>query len=252
MEQITRPTILGIPFDQVNMRDAVVRTRAAFNGNRLFHVATAGPEFLMASRHDPKFAAVMQQADLTIPDGFGVILAARLLGHQGLHRIPGMEYLEETMMACVQDGVSIFLYGAQPGVAEDAARNLVRRYPNLQIAGIENGFRGWLRIPDTYVCWRVRKSGARLLLVALGAPRQEFWIDRNRHQLGQARVAIGVGGAFDFWAGRIRRAPIIFRKVGLEWLWRFMQEPRKRSRRIYYATWKFLQAVLQEKRGHHA
>jgi len=242
-----RPRILGVPFDTVAIDEAIARSRTALAGDRLFHVVTAGPEFVMASRARPDFAAVLERSDLSLPDGMGIVIAAKILRTPGLHRIPGMEYLERLLAVCVNDGVGVFFYGAMPGVAQAAAAQLIRRHPGLRVAGIESGWRGWLRVPDRYVAWKIRRSRARVLLVALGAPDQELWLDRHRSRLGDVRLAIGVGGAFDFWSGRIRRAPVVFQKLGFEWAWRLLQEPRTRWRRIATAVVAFPAAVLRDK-----
>ncbi|MBI5405221.1 MAG: WecB/TagA/CpsF family glycosyltransferase [Candidatus Kerfeldbacteria bacterium] len=247
-----RPTILGIPFDATSLADAVARTQAALGGRTVFHVVTPGPEFLMTSRHHQRFAEVLRQADLSLPDGMGVIVAAKILGQAGLRRIPGMDFLDGLLRAAVSGGVAVFLYGAMPGVAEAAAKRLTKQYVGLKIAGIESGFRGWIRVPESFVAWRIRRSRAAVLLVALGAPEQELWIDRNRSQLGSVRVAMGVGGAFDFWSGQVARAPQLMQRLGLEWAWRLLQQPRQRWRRIVTATWSFMIAVLNEKRRSHA
>lgn len=246
-----RPRILGVPFDTVALGEAAARSRAALTGDRLFHVVTAGPEFVMASRSQPEFAETLKRADLSLPDGMGILVAAKILRVSGLRRIPGMAYLERLLSICAKDKASVFFYGAMPGVAQAAAAELVRRYPGLEVAGVESGLRGWLLVPDSCTAWKIRRSGARVLFVALGAPAQELWIDRHRARLGNVRLAVGVGGAFDFWSGRIRRAPLFFQKLGFEWAWRLLREPRKRWRRIVTATWMFLREVWREKRRLH-
>lgn len=246
-----RPTILGIPFNVTTPESAVQQTIAALDGQKLFHVVTPGPEFLMASRHHARFADVLRRSDLSLPDGMGIVFASKILGHNGLRRIPGMSYLDGVLRAAAKHGTGIFLYGAMPGVADAAARRLVQRWPSLKIAGVESGFRGWIRVPESFITWRIRRSGASILFVALGAPQQELWIDRHRDQLGSVRIAMGVGGAFDFWSGQIKRAPVVMQRLGLEWAWRFLQQPRQRWRRIITATWSFMIAVLQEKRRLH-
>lgn len=247
-----RPTILGIPFDAVSVQMAVDRTLTALAGSAVFQVVTPGPEFLMTSRHHAQFREVLQRADLSLPDGMGVVLAAKYLGQPGLRRIPGMEYLESLLAELSRKQIPVFFYGGMPGVADEAVRQLSLRFSGLRIAGAESGFRKWLRVPEAYICWRIRQSGAAVVFVALGAPEQELWIDRNRERLGLVRIAIGVGGAFDFWSKRIRRAPVWLRRLGLEWFWRLLQEPGKRWRRILTATWSFTHAVLREKWRTHA
>lgn len=205
----------------------------------------------MAARHHARFQSILSRADLSLPDGFGLVLAARFLGLPRLARISGMDFLSAMLERAADQGWRIFFFGAQPGVAEQAVAKLLKRYPRLGVAGVESGWRHWLRLPDVYVCWRIRRARPDILLVALGAPQQELWIDANRQRLGSIRVAMGVGGAFDFWSGRIRRAPRLLQRLGLEWMWRLLQEPRRRGQRIVTAVVRFPLAVLREKWGAH-
>lgn len=247
-----RQTILGIPFDATSLAGAVERTLQAIDDRAVFHVVTPGPEFLMTSQHHQRFADVLRRADLSLPDGMGVIFASKILGQTGLRRVPGMDFLDGLLRAAASGGLEVFMYGAMPGVAEAAAKRLTKQYAGLKIVGVESGFRGWIRVPESFVTWRIRRSRAAVLLVALGAPEQELWIDRNRYQLGSVRVAMGVGGAFDFWSGLVARAPKLMQRFGLEWAWRLLQQPHRRWRRIVTATWSFMIAVLNEKRRSHA
>ncbi len=201
----------------------------------------------MAARHHLDFQSILSRADLSLPDGFGVVLAARFLGLPRLTRISGMDFLSAMLERAEHQGWQVFFFGAQPGVAEQAVVKLLKRYPRLPVAGTESGWRHWLRLPDAYVCWRIRRARPDILLVALGAPQQELWIDANRQRLGSVRVAMGVGGAFDFWSGRIRRAPRLVQRLGLEWLWRLLQEPRARWPRIMTAVFLFPLTMLREK-----
>lgn len=242
-----RPQLLGVPFDVVSLAQALDRTAAAIRGKSLFQVVTPGPEFVMAARHHDRFRSILSRADLSLPDGFGLVLAARFLGLPRLARISGMDFLNVMFKRAEAEGWRFFFFGAQAGVAEQAAAKLLKRYPRLSVAGVESGWRHWLRLPDTYVCWRIRRARPDILLVALGAPQQELWIDANRQRLGSIRVAMGVGGAFDFWSGRIRRAPRALQRLGLEWLWRLLQEPRARWQRIVTAVFLFPLAMLREK-----
>lgn len=242
-----RTSILGIPFDAVTRPAAVERVAGAIHGRQLFHVVTAGPEFVMAAKNNEQFRRVLQSADLSIPDGFGIILASRLLGRSRLQRVSGMDFLSALIQRAAVDGWGVFLFGASSGIAEQAAAYLLRQHPSLKVVGVDSGFRSGWRLPDKFITWRIRRSGAQLLLVALGAPKQEVWIDQHRRTLGRVRIAVGVGGAFDFWSGVISRSPRLLQQIGLEWLWRLFQEPRRRWPRIVTAIWRFPLAVLREK-----
>ena len=187
------------------------------------------PELVMRALHDPAAAEAVLDADLRFPDGVGAVWAAGRQGVAGLARMPGIELAERLLAGAAQEGLSVYLLGAAEGVAEEAARCLTERLPGLLVAGTGHGYFG-LAEEDTVVA-AVRASGARVLLVALGAPRQEVFLHRHRHELGAA-VALGVGGSFDVWAGRVTRAPGWTQRLGVEWLYRLAADPRRVRRQL--------------------
>ena len=177
---------------------------------------------LLRAHDDPAYAAVLARADLSVADGVGCAWALRRWTGKRTERITGLELIDALCAQCVRDGSSVFLLGARPGVAPRAARNLSGRFPGLRLAGVRDGF--WPGEQEADVVFEVNASGAGLLLVALGQPRQEEFLDRQRVQL-HARLGVGVGGCFDILAGDLQRAPRWVRRLGLEWLFRLGQEP---------------------------
>lgn len=232
-----RSTVLGVPLDDVGDTPALTRRLDVFLGSDRAHlVVTPNAEFLMAARHDETFRAILRRADLALPDGIGPVLAARWLTGRHLPRVSGPELLERLLAAAEERGCRVFLFGARPGVGRDAVHAIARRYPRLVVVGAESGFRGWgWRLPKHDLIRRIRHARPEVLVVALGAPRQEKWIAHHLWELPTVRVAIGVGGALDFLAGRVRRAPRPLRRAGLEWFWRLMLQPW-RLPRILTAT----------------
>lgn len=220
--------ILGVRVDCVDMEGALVRVERMLEARgptRL--VATVNPEFVMRARGDAAFRRVLDSAALCLADGIGVVWAMRRQGCREQQRVAGSDLLPRLAELCARRGWRPFFLGAQPGVAEEAARRLQSRVPGLRVAGCHGGS-PWPE-DDEESLRRIRDSGADLLLVAYGHPRQEFWIDRNRPRLN-VPVAVGVGGAFDFLAGRRLRAPVIVRSAHLEWLWRLGLEPWRARR----------------------
>ena len=219
---MNRVSILGVPVDPITESDAVDWVAAAVRDQRPRQVATVNPEFVMRARHDGRFLDVLAKADLCIPDGYGVVWAARRLGHPLPQRIAGVDFIRALARRGAQDGWRFFFLGAGPGIAESAASVLAQDYRGLVVAGCLAGS------PDTsddpVTAGTVRAARTDVLLVAYGAPGQDLWIARNLRQSG-ARVAIGVGGAFDFISGRARRAPRWMQDRGLEWLHRLIKEP---------------------------
>lgn len=223
MSAPTAIPILGIPVHAVTMAEALALVEGYLAEPRVHQIATVNPEFVMAAQNDAAFRHALRTADLCLPDGVGLLYAARRWGRTLPERVPGSEFvyaLAERAAACRWP---LFLLGAAPGVAEAAARIFEQRYPGVQIAGTYAGS------PDPAeneaIVQRVNDSGAVLLYVAYGAPKQDKWIERNRHTLTTVRVAIGVGGSLDFITGRAVRAPRWLQRLGLEWLHRLIREP---------------------------
>jgi N-acetylglucosaminyldiphosphoundecaprenol N-acetyl-beta-D-mannosaminyltransferase len=243
-----RPTILGIPFDPVTMEEAINRVAAAISKHIFCQIVTPGPEFIMRAQHDVAFAEVIRSAELSLPDGMGVVFAAKALGLPPLTRVTGNDLMDGIFDEAVKKNWRVYLYGTlREGAIARAAAAAVKKYPGLHIVGADSGFRRWLRVPDTVACWRIRRSKADVLFVALGAPAQDLWIARNRHRLGNVMVAAGIGGAIDYLSGALPRAPKLFQMLGLEWLVRLIMQPRRRWRRIVTAVIKFPAAVVREK-----
>ena len=194
----------------------------AFPSSPCRQICTVNPEFIMEARRNPEFARVLEQADLNVPDGVGVLWAARGRGVHLRERVTGSDGIYRICARAAEQGWRVFLLGASPGVAEQAAARLRARLPKLDVVGTFSGSpdeRDW---PDI----RRRLSAARpdVLFVAYGHPRQDLWIQRHRAEL-PAVVAIGVGGAFDFVAGKAQRAPLWVQRLGLEWLHRLLTQP---------------------------
>lgn len=236
-------SILGVPIDNITLGEAVDRLVVFAQGSGQHHVMTPNPEMLVAAQKDPTFRSVLQSSTLNLPDGTGLLLAARFLGTPLRSRVTGVDAVSAL---CLRADVGpVFLLGAAPGVAERAASLLRRKNPALVVAGTYAGS------PDTEeeeaILQRINASGARLLFVAFGAPVQDLWIARTLKRMPGIKIAMGVGGAFDFLAGVRPRAPILLRLIGLEWLWRLLVEPA-RFGRMFTAVVVFPFLVLQRGR----
>ena len=219
-----RVDVLGVGFDRVDLTGATERIlRRLDAGDRTF-VITANPEFVMLARSDEAVARIAQEAHLVVADGSGVVAASRLLG-DALPRVPGRLLVDALVPHLAQRRSRMFFLGAAPGVAERAAAELRRRAPGLAIAGVHAGSAE--PADDAVSVARVRDSGAEVLLVAYGMPKQEQWIARNLAGLPGVRLAIGVGGVFDQLAGVQKVPPAALHAIGLEWLWRLAREPRR-------------------------
>jgi N-acetylglucosaminyldiphosphoundecaprenol N-acetyl-beta-D-mannosaminyltransferase len=220
-----RVDVLGVGFDRVDL-DAALRTviERLRRGERTI-VITANPEFVMLARRERDLCRIAASADLVIPDGTGVFLASRLLGDPLPGRAPGRLLVDRLAAHAARAGISLFLLGARPGVAERAAARLRERHPGLAIAGTHAGSSA--PDADEGTVERVNAASPRVLLVAYGMPHQERWIARNLARLPSVGVAIGVGGVLDQLAGIASVPPRLVHAAGLEWLWRLLTDPRR-------------------------
>ena len=217
--------ILGIQFDNLTREEAARRGAELLEEDCFHYVVTPNPEFILAAEGDGEFRAVLNGADLVLPDGIGVVYSARILGRPLQGRVPGIEFAED-MLACLNGtGGRLYLLGAKPGVAEEAGRRILERYPNLTLCGTQDGYFK----DEEAALFKVPPARPDLLFVCLGAPKQEKWMARWGRHTG-ARLAIGLGGALDVFAGSVERAPESWRKLGLEWAYRLKKEPKRIGR----------------------
>jgi N-acetylglucosaminyldiphosphoundecaprenol N-acetyl-beta-D-mannosaminyltransferase len=214
--------------DVISIDDALDRALNWLGSDVPGVVMAINPEKIRAIGDDPMLEKFNAESGLAIPDGMGVVLAAKLLGFRNAERITGIDFCERLIERCAEQNIPIFMYGASGGVAEAAARALKERYAGLNIAGAAHGFVP-IEEQDALVA-KIVASGAKVLLVALGSPRQELWINKNLHRLGAVRIVQGVGGSFDVFSGRLKRAPESWQKLGLEWLYRLFAQPSRLPR----------------------
>jgi len=215
--------LLGARVDGLNMREAVKKIASLVEGDGgPGMVVTLNPELLFRAQYERELLAVINRAKLVTADGVGIVWACRVAGYPVPERVTGIDLMMELLKKAAGRGWRLFMLGARPGVAEEAADKLRRRYPGLQVAGTHHGY--FQPAEDIEIVNMIRRVHPDLLFVAMGAPRQEVWIDRYLKELG-VKVAIGVGGSFDVIAGRSRRAPVWMQKLHLEWLGRLLMEP---------------------------
>lgn len=220
-----RTDVLGVAFDNVTMDEAVDRALAMLEEEGPHLVVTPNPEIVQRADKDPEFAEILSGADLVLPDGVGVIYAAKILGRPLRARVPGIDFASALLKRVEGTGKRLFLLGAAPGVAEQAAVNLRAAHPGLTVCGAHDGYFK----EDGPVADAIREARADLVFVCLGAPKQEKWIAAYGKAAG-ARLYIGLGGSLDVFAGKVERAPERFQKLGLEWLYRLMKEPSRVGR----------------------
>jgi len=230
--------IFGVRLDELETFDELRAVTTGFlDGDRTFRIFTPNPEILLRARSDAAYADVLRSADLALPDGTGVTLVQTLRDGRTVRRWPGVEIAAFLVRLAAERGETVAFVGGAPDVAERAAARW-RTLPGSNVvvagAGVEVDEDGSARPAerDDEMVDTIRSAAPAIVLVGLGAPKQERWIARHADAFPSVRVMIGVGGAFDMWAGSRRRAPRAFRTLGLEWLWRLALEPRRLPRII--------------------
>lgn len=219
--------ILGVTFDNLTMNQALERARGYLQAEGFHYVVTPNPEFVLAAQKDPAFSAVLNGADLTIADGIGVVYAAKILATPLHERVPGIDFASGILAQLNDTGGRVFLLGAKPGVAQQAGERIQDQYPGLTVCGTHHGY--FKSDEDAQVARLVADTQPDALFVCLGAPRQELWMAQwGKHTA--AKLAIGLGGALDVFAGTVQRAPERFQKLGLEWAYRLVKEPKRITR----------------------
>ena len=235
-----RIDVLGVGFDNLTMEEAVDEGVRLLHAEGTHYVVTPNPEIVEVCREDPAAMRAVNGADLVLPDGIGVIKGAAMLGTPLKEKTPGIEFAAHLMGRMAEEGLSLYLLGAKPGVAEQAAENLQKQYPGLQIAGTHDGYFK----DDGPVAEDIRRSGADVVFVCLGAPKQELWMEKNGAATG-AKLLCGLGGSLDVFAGVVERAPKFWSDHGLEWFYRLCKEPRRIGRMMKLPL--FLVHVRREK-----
>lgn len=268
--------IAGVQFNPIRYKEVLTAIEVFVGSEGQHMIFTPNPEMLVDANRRPEFNEVLNAASLLVPDGIGILWAAYYLSLPkpkskiGYHlqawsslfkilfkskaiyrifpeRVTGADLLLKIVEASQGDHWPIFLLGAAPGVANIAMDRLLKKYPGAIFAGSFAGTPA--ETHEEELCELINRAQPKILFVAYGSPAQEEWIARNLKKLPTVKVALGVGGAIDFAAGRTKRAPLFMQKIGLEWLWRLVRQP-KRIKRIWTATITFVRMIIQSKASH--
>lgn len=222
-----RVEVLDVPVDCVTMDQAVQWADARARGYEPQAVIAVNPEKVIKAQSDPELLRLLRSAGLLIPDGIGVVFATRLLRLGYSERVPGAELMPRLCALAATRGYRVFLFGASPEVNSAAVARLREKFPGLNVVGTQHGFVPGTEMPT--VIARINEAKPDFLFVALGSPKQELWMAQYLPQL-HVKVCQGVGGTFDVLAGRVKRAPWLFRTVHLEWLYRLLSQPSRLMR----------------------
>ena len=238
--QLEKIEMLGAGIHNVTMQEAMGAIERFIDEGGMHQVITLNAEILYQAQTNERLLSVINHVDLVTPDGSGIVWGARTLGTPLKERVSGIDLLWEICRRSPEKGWRIYLLGAAPGIPEKAEKNLEAKYPGISIVGVRNGY---FDINDKAqveeILAEVAASGADVLFVAMGAPRQEYFIREHREALG-TKVAIGVGGSFDVVAGEVKRAPVFMQRMGIEWLWRLLSQPSRWRRMLNLPRFVFL------------
>lgn len=242
--------MLGIQVDKVNMAEAIKKVIEFENNEKTSIIVTPNSEIIMQAKKDPELFSIINGADMVIPDGIGIVIASKILKDPLQERVTGIDLMEEILKYANKNQKSIYILGSKIGVADKAAQNISEKYPNLKIAGTHHGyFKGFhLGIKnhpeEKKVLDEINQVKPDFLFTAFGAPKQEKWMNEYKEIL-DVKVAIGVGGSIDVYAGEVKRAPKIYQKLCLEWFYRLVKEPWRYKRMLEIP--KFLIQVIAKK-----
>jgi N-acetylglucosaminyldiphosphoundecaprenol N-acetyl-beta-D-mannosaminyltransferase len=237
-----RIELLGVPLDCVNMQQSLDVVDAMINGDTPQTIIAVNPEKIIKARQDKKLLGTLQSAGLLIPDGIGAVLAAKILSGSSLSRVPGSELMPEICARAAKKGYKLFLLGAKPETNDKAVSELQTRYPGVNIVGSHHGY--FKDNEFSEIIHQINILAPDVVFIALGSPRQELWLGEHLSKLN-VKVCQGVGGTFDVIAGNVKRAPLLFRKLHLEWLYRLASQPKRLIRQT--ALPKFVYYIIKQK-----
>lgn len=230
--------VLGVLYDNVTMEEALQIGRQLLQGDKAAYCVTPNAEMAYEALHDADFCALLNGADLVLPDGAGVVLGAKILKTPLKQKVAGIEFAQNLLPILEETGAKLYLLGSKPGIAELAAEKMLQKHPNLKICGMQDGYFQ----DESAVVRQVNEAGADVLYVCLGAPKQEKFMQHHQKEL-KIKLMIGLGGTLDGIAGTVKRAPKWMIKLQLEWLYRLIKQPKRFGRmlrlpKFVFAAWK--------------
>jgi len=236
-----RVNILGTEFDNFTAKQFHHYLDADLDNNANKFIVTPNPEIVLAARKDTKFSKIVNNADYVIPDGIGIIKGAKSLGTPIHERITGFDTLQYLVTAANRKQLKVYLLGAKPEVIQASADKIKKDYPQIELVGFHDGYFK----DEGIIAEEIAEKRPNIVFVALGSPKQEFFINKYRERTNA--VWIGVGGSFDVFSGTKKRAPKIFQKLSLEWLYRLAKEPTRIGRML--AIPKYMNLINKEKKN---
>jgi len=234
--------VLGVKFNNVTHKEAVDILLGFLKEDKCHCVFTPNPEIVMAAQKDSEFMRILNAAELVVPDGIGVVIASKLSKEKLKERVAGFDLVQGLFDKIKNENYSVYFFGGAPGVAMEAKYNMEKKYSGLKIIGVNDGYFDAKK--EKLIIDDIKNKKPDILLVGLGAPKQEKLIAKYKNEL-PVKICVGVGGSFDVMSGRVKRAPEIFMRYGLEWLYRLLCQPSRFFRMLRLPL--FLLVVLKKK-----
>ena len=234
--------ILNCELHAATLEGARGWARESIHSGRRGHICTVNVAILMMMRSDRKLQSFVDRASLVVADGQPLVWASRLQGEPLPERVTGVDLVDELCALATDEGFGVYFLGAKPAIVETVAQRLSERHPGLEVSGASDGYFDAAAAPQR--AQAIRESGARILIVGMGVPLQEEFIENHWDQLG-VEIAIPVGGSFDVIAGATRRAPLWLQRIGMEWFFRLVQEPRRLWKRYLVTNTQFIFHMLR-------
>lgn len=219
---------LGVKVSPLNYDQIITEIQKRMLTGSQSTIIAVNPEKVMTAQRDDQIKQLINQSTFQIADGVGILIASRLKGGAIRSRVTGVDMMSRLLQMAEQGQYSVYFYGAKEEIIQKAIHNIQMKYPLLKIAGYTNGYEK----NETKIVSSIHNSGAQLVFVALGSPKQELWIERNLSQLPNVQVFQGVGGSIDVFSGTVKRAPEAFQKIGMEWLYRLLTNPKRFKRQL--------------------
>ena len=234
--------VLGCKFDNVNMQEAVDICKGFIKSDKGNLIVTPNPEIVMRAKDDEEFKNIINSAELVIPDGIGIIKAGNILKTPLKERVAGYDLICNLLELGKDGSISFYFFGSKPGYAEEAKQKMEEKYPNIKILGTHTGY--FKLEEEEAIVGEIRSLKPDVLLVGIGAPKQEKFINKYKNE-GFFKIGIGCGGSIDVLAGEVKRAPKLFIKLHLEWLYRLLKQPSRLGRMMVLP--KFMKEVKKQK-----
>jgi len=236
--------LLSIPIDNISMQETIFYIKNAINSNEKILREDINAAKLVWLKDNPKLKEIILKADIINADGQSIVFASKLLNKPLKERVTGIDLMQNLIELSNKEDWSLYFLGATDEVVQEVVKKVQREYKNIKIAGFHNGY--FKEEEEEKIIDDINNSGANIVFVGISTPKKEYFINRNYKKLN-SNLIMGVGGSFDVFANKIKRAPLFMQKYGLEWLYRLYQEPRKMWKRYLYTNSKFIWLVAKEK-----